>query len=205
MTAHQLFSARRWTHRKFNSPQHPHRTPDHSRPADMEAYVVMIAAALAFLGAACFIGVAISDIVRGARTYRWHRAEGHVMRSMVAHSAETDGEGTTDLYRAEVHYRYEAAGALRSGCAVSITDPGSPSRERAERRSARYPEGARVTVFYDPSAPDRAVLERGVGSGPLALFAWGGLCLVGGIYIVRVLCGLGGSVPNLIVRMCGGD
>jgi hypothetical protein len=171
----------------------------------MEAYVVMIAAALAFLGAACFIGVAISDIVRGARTYRWHRAEGRVMRSMVAHLGETDGEGTTDLYRAEVHYRYEAAGALRSGCAVSITDPGSPSRERAERRCARYPDGARVTVFYDPADPDRAVLERGAGSGPLALFAWGGLCLVGGIYIVRVLCGLGGSLPNLIVRMCGGD
>lgn len=171
----------------------------------MEAHVVMIAAGLAFLGAACFIGVAIGDIVRGAQTYRWRRGEGQVVRSLVAPSAETDGEGTTDVYRAEVHYRYEASGALRSGRYVSVTDRESPSRARAEGRSARYPEGARVTVFYDPADPDRAVLERGAGSGPLALLAWGGLCLVGGIYIVRVLCGLGGSLPNLIVRMCGGD
>jgi len=170
----------------------------------MEAVIVMIAAGLAFLGAACFIGVAISDVLRGARTYRWRRAEGRVVRSLVAHSAETDGEGTTDLYRAEVHYRYEAAGALRSGCVVSATDRGSPSRARAERSCAGYPEGKRVTVFYDPANPDRAVLERGAGSGPLALFAWGGLCLIGGLYIVRVLCGLGGALPDVFVRVCGG-
>lgn len=170
----------------------------------MVAFVVMIAAGMAFLGAACFIGVAIADLLRGARTYRWRRAEGRVVRSLVAHSAETDGEGTTDVYRAEVHYRYEASGALRSGCAVRATDRGSPSRTRAERRCARYPEGARVTVFYDPAHPDRAVLERGAGSGPLALFAWGGLCLIGGLYIVRVLCGLGGALPGLIAQVCGG-
>jgi hypothetical protein len=169
----------------------------------MEAYVVMIAAGLAFLGAACFIGVAIGDFVRGARTSRWRRAEGRVVRSLVAHSAETDGEGTTDLYRAEVHYSYEAGGAVRSGSVVSATDRGSPSRKRAERRCARYPEGARVTVFYDPAHLDRAVLERGVGSGPLAMFAWGVLCLAGGLYMVRVLCGLGGALPEFVVRFCG--
>jgi len=129
----------------------------------MEAFVVMGAAGLAFLGAACFISVAIFDFLRGA-----------------------------------------AAGALRSGSRVSVTDRGSPSRARAERRCTRYPEGARVTVFYDPAHPGRAVLERGVGSGPLALFAWGGLTLAGGVYIVRVLCGLGGALPELVLRICGG-
>jgi hypothetical protein len=152
----------------------------------MEPYVAMIAAGLAFLAAAYFIGVAIGDFVRGARMYRWRRAEDRVVRSLVAHSAETEGEG-----------------ALRSGSVVSATDRGSPSRKQAERRYARYTEGARVTVFYDPAHPDRAVLERGVGSGPPAMFAWGVLFLAGGLYIVRVLCGLGGALPVFVVRFCG--
>jgi len=120
-----------------------------------------------------------------------------------AWKAASDGEGTTDVYRSEVLYRYEAGGALRSGAVVRATDRGSPSLARAERTCARYSEGRRVAVFYDPADPDRAVLERGPGSGPLALFAWGGLCLVGGFYIVRVLCGLGGTLPDLVVRICG--
>jgi hypothetical protein len=170
----------------------------------MEACVVMAAAGLAFLGAACLMGVAVFDFLRGARTYGWRRAEGSVVRSQVVHSAETDGEGTADLYHAEVHYRYEAAGALRSGCTVSATDRGSPSRARAERRCARYAVGAGVNVFYDPADPDRAVLERGVGLGSLAPFAWGGLFLVSALYIVRVLCGLGDALPGFIVQFCGG-
>lgn len=60
-----------------------------------------------------------------------------------------------------------------------------------------------MTVFYDPAHPDNAVLDRGVGFGPLALFAWGALCLAGGLYIVRVLCGLSDALPDIVVRFCG--
>ena len=143
---------------------------------------------------------------RGLRTYAWTRAEGRVVRSGVTRETEATGEGTVDTYRPEVHYRYEAAGAPRTGSAVHADDGGSPSRSRAERWAARYPEGARVEVFYDPARPDRAVLERGVGRGPLALLAWGGLFLLAGLYVLRVLCGLGGlggDVPGLVVRACG--
>lgn len=163
----------------------------------------MLAAALAFLGAAVFLAAGLAGIRRGLRTYAWARAEGRVVRSTVGRETEATGEGTVDRYHAEVRYRYEAAGAAREGSAVHADDRGSPSRGRAERWAARYPQGARVAVFYDPADPDRAVLERGVGSGPFWLLAWGGLFLLGGFYLVRVLCGLGGPLPGAVARACG--
>jgi hypothetical protein len=167
------------------------------------AVVVMLAAGFAFLGTAVFLAAGALGVRRGLRTYSWRRAEGRVVRSLVGRETEATGEGTVDHYRAEVRYRYEAAGAPREGSALHASDRGSPSRARAERLAARYPEGARVAVFYDPAEPDRAVLERGIGSGPVALLLWGGLCLLGGLWVVRVLCGLGGSLPGLAVRVCG--
>jgi hypothetical protein len=169
----------------------------------MTAIVVMLAAGLAFLGAAVFLAAGALGVRRGLRTYAWARAEGRVLRSVVGRETEATGEGTVDRYHAEVRYRYEAAGATREGSAVQANDRGSPSRAGAERRAGRYPEGARVAVFYDPAEPDRAVLERGVGSGPFRLLACGGLFLLGGFYVVRVLCGLGGALPGLAARACG--
>ncbi|HEX7242873.1 MAG TPA: DUF3592 domain-containing protein [Longimicrobiaceae bacterium] len=169
----------------------------------MEAYVVMLAAGLAFLGAACFLAAGVMGLRRGLRTYSWARAEGRVVRSLVGRETESTGEGTLDSYRAEVRYRYEAAGAPRTGSAVHADDRGSPSRTGAERKAARYPEGARVAVFYDPADPDRAVLERGVGPGHVGLLAGGGLFLLGGLYVLGVLCALDGPLPGLAARVCG--
>ncbi|HEX8271049.1 MAG TPA: DUF3592 domain-containing protein [Longimicrobiaceae bacterium] len=171
----------------------------------MTAIVVMLAAGFAFLGAAVFLASAARALRRGLLTRSWARAEGRVVRSAVARETEATGEGTVDVYRAEVRYRYEAAGAARTGSAVRADDGGSPSRSRAERTAARYPEGARVAVFYDPADPDRAVLERGAGSRPVALLLWGALCLAGGLLVLRVLCGLGGDVPGLVARACAGS
>jgi hypothetical protein len=167
------------------------------------AVLVLLAAGFALLGAAVFLASAALGIGRGLRTYSWRRAEGRVVRSLVGRESEATGEGTVDRYRAEVRYRFDAAGAPRHGSAVHANDHGSPSAAKAERRAARYPEGARVAVFYDPADPDRAVLERGIGSGPLALLAWGGLCLLGGLYVLGVACRLGGSLPAVVVRVCG--
>ncbi len=169
----------------------------------MAAVVVMLAAGFAFLGAAVFLAAGLLGVRRGLRTYGWARAEGRVVRSLVARETEATGEGTVDRFRAEVRYRYEAAGAPRHGSAVHANDRGSPSAAKAERRAARYPEGARVAVFYDPAEPDRAVLERGVGSGPVALLLWGALFLLGGLWVLGVACGLGGALPGLVVRVCG--
>lgn len=171
----------------------------------MVAIVVMLAAGFAFLGAAVFIASGVLGLRRGLRTRSWPRAEGRVLRSAVVRESEATGEGTVDGYRAEVRYRYEAAGAVRTGTVVHAGDRGSVSRSRAERTAARYPEGARVAVFYDPADPDRAVLERGAGAGPAVLLAWGGACLLGGFLVLRVVCGLGGlgaDVPVLVVWAC---
>lgn len=40
------------------------------------------------------------------------------------------------------------------------------------------------------------------GAGPAVLLAWGGACLLGGLLVLRVLCGLGADVPVLVVWAC---
>lgn len=169
----------------------------------MVAIAVMLAAGLAFLGALVLIGAGVRDVVRGARTRGWARTEGVVVRSGVERVLEETGEGTAERFRAAVRFRYEVAGRVHGGSAVRAADSGTASGARAERIAARYPAGARVAVFHDPAHPERAVLERGFGAGALWTVAAGGLFLVGGLYITRVLCGMGG-LPGWAAWVCGG-
>jgi len=49
----------------------------------------------------------------------------------------------------------------------------------------RHPDGREVTVFYDPTNPNNAVLERGAGSGSafLLVFAVVGLLVATGAFV----------------------
>ena len=81
------------------------------------------------------------------------------------HSTSTDSEGDrTDSYTPHVRYTYRANEADYAGDKITfgfVTGYGSEFKGNAIL--AKYPVGAQVAVYYDPAAPDKAVLERKAG------------------------------------------
>ena len=60
-----------------------------------------------------------------------------------------------------VRYEYEVAGTPYTSSNISFESQLAGNKRRAiEAIVARYPEGQRVTVYYNPERPKTAVLER---------------------------------------------
>jgi hypothetical protein len=126
------------------------------------------------LGALLFLGVgapvswlALRELRRAWASRAWASVPGCVLESRV--EAEADLEGTT--YRPRVTYAYMVAGKEFTAEGVFIGQGPTASRRRAERAAQRYPVGKRVAVYYDASAPSRAVLEIGLGCRELIALA----------------------------------
>ncbi|WP_425442910.1 DUF3592 domain-containing protein [Solemya velesiana gill symbiont] len=78
------------------------------------------------------------------------------------------GSGTVHtnlLFRADIRYEYSVAGTSYSGTDVTIERIWTQDKAVAKSTLQRYPIGARVTVYYDPSTPRRSVLEPGMKGG----------------------------------------
>ncbi|WP_435010560.1 DUF3592 domain-containing protein [Tundrisphaera lichenicola] len=99
-----------------------------------------------------------------------------------------------------VEYEYDVGGRKYRCSRVSIAEK-TAGTER-EAILARYPVGARVTVFYNPAEPATAVVERElpkgvmiVGGGAVLLFFVGGPLITAGLYF-NALGWLGSHVEN---------
>jgi len=70
--------------------------------------------------------------------------------------------GATASYNWFVNYKYVVDGRTMIRDRWSFW-PRLQGRENAQaKRAARYPKGTRTTCYYDPAAPDEAVLDRGM-------------------------------------------
>lgn len=90
------------------------------------------------------------------------------------------------IFLPRIEYVYEVDGETYHGKTITEgTDQltwftGNP--EKARTRSGQYPEGAAVTVYYDPHRPANACLERSRGNFILA-YCIPAICLAGGLAI----------------------
>src|SRR5690606_32481451 len=105
---------------------------------------------------------------------------------------ERDGSGTERTYLGRVYYKYTVAGKeYQSKNRVHSDHLYTGSLTRAEEVIARYPEGKKVEVFYDPQQPSVAVLEPGNISDLWVI------CLIGGIFSCVGFVLLGASIHSL--------
>jgi hypothetical protein len=133
------------------------------------------------------VGVGLSiwgwNTLRNAqKSESWPTVNGEITGSYVR--TDNDDDGTT--YHAEVAYQYVVNDTRYNADTVSFGQYGSSDRSHAGDVVARYAEGDRVTVFYNPEAPETAVLEPGVTWSSYMLLAFG-LCFS----IVPLFIGLG--------------
>lgn len=92
--------------------------------------------------------------LRALATSTWVSTEGEITESELVQGYF----GHND--RVAVDYRYVVSGSEHTGDRISHTIVFGGFFNTAFL--ARYPEGARVAVYYDPDEPSRSVLERQV-------------------------------------------
>ena len=99
-----------------------------------------------------------SDMIADIGTRNWESADGIVENSYV--STSTGGEGGT-TYCLHVDYRYTVDGRTYSGDRISYSADNSCNSWSANSDDD-YPEGKKITVYYDPSNPSESVLLSGL-------------------------------------------
>ena len=93
--------------------------------------------------------------VRASRS--WPSVSGRVTESTL--DVETH-VGKTDSYMPRIRYEYTIKGQTYESSPLNFWGSMGGSRSVAERTTARYPTGAKVTVYYNPEMPSEAVLDR---------------------------------------------
>lgn len=135
------------------------------------------------------IGIAVFVRGRAAASQKWPMVLGQVIESRVTSSTSSEG-GTT--YEPRIQYAYDLGGQAYHSSRVAFGGFVSTGNPRdAQKHTARYPVGAVVQVYYNPTNPQDATLERRAGSA-------GFLIALGGLFFV-VGCGLGGIPAALYV------
>lgn len=133
---------------------------------------------LAALGAVALGAIAAFFLRTALRARReleasrgWPLVPGQITASRVKTIKRRSSSGNAyEVHDTEIAYAYEIAGAsftgerVHAGSSLGLFNPGM-SEAKARETVERYPVGASVQVAYDPTRPERAVLEPGVGSG----------------------------------------
>lgn len=114
---------------------------------------------------------------KAERSELWPPTSGWVTRSEVVTDTSLVGTAARRVYKSAIEYTYTVGSQEHRSDTICIGGTFDTSlRGRAEKRCSRYPVGASVNVFYDPSNPDTACLEKSA-EGTL-LFTWVGVGLI---------------------------
>jgi len=89
---------------------------------------------------------------------RWPAAPGIIIGAEVRVTPES---GEEPFYDAVVRYAYTVQGQEYEGAQDDLTYV-SNAQDAAQAIMARYQVGASVPVYYDPQAPQRALIDRGI-------------------------------------------
>lgn len=134
------------------------------------------------------------------RAKNWQTASGKITRSEVRALKKNDIDGKENVRSVPaIAYEYNVKGKRYQGERINLAEI-IPESD-IEPLLARYPLGAQVTVYYDPSNPHQAVLERDLppdfGKGLAGVFAFlGGGALLTLLILAKVPEMLAPRLPN---------
>jgi len=126
-----------------------------------------------------------SITAKARRSLSWPSTEGAISHSAVLLSTQQTSNSTNAaMYKADLAYRYKVKGRDYSSSRITLMDYSSSAAGRAQDIVARYPDGAAVTVYYDPADPSDSVLEPGGTSGIALLRLIGWAFAAGGLFFL---------------------
>ncbi|MES2704576.1 MAG: DUF3592 domain-containing protein [Bacteroidota bacterium] len=121
-------------------------------PVWMPLFFLLMAVLLAF------------DIFKSYASVKWPSVPGTIIKMQDATALHERGVRKFDL-----EYSYEVDGKLYTSNRIAFGEGNLAltSKKKLDTYLALYPEGTKVTVFYDPNNPARATLRCGPNTGQL--------------------------------------
>lgn len=118
----------------------------------------------------------------------WASATGNVVSLEIVEGQNRSSETQQVIrtYRPEVTYSYTVGGKEFKSSRIAFGKILYYQSAEAEAFKSKYGQGAQVPVFYDPAAPDQAVLDRDPSHATKLVFADYGMMIFG-----LVLLGIG--------------
>jgi hypothetical protein len=155
----------------------------------------LMASVFPFLFGGLFLLFGVAILVLAGRNERkaaesaaWPTAEGRLVESRLVESTSTDSDGMTSTsYKPTFRYTYAVGGKSYQGDRLNRGMSLAYDRGTALKIMERYPNGATVTVHYNPNAPAEAALETQARGGTVmriigfVLAGVGALCLLAGL------------------------
>jgi len=120
----------------------------------------------------------------GKASEEWADASGFIIKSYIK---APDGDIATardkfGRFQTKIIYQYTAGGRLYSGSNIAFGDFSIRSRKQAITVSQKYPEGKRITIYYDPDNPGNSVLEPGISMNCYGFMGLGFTAMAAGIF-----------------------
>lgn len=148
----------------------------------MKRFIPLAMGASLFVGGVAVAVYGIYVMTRASASNDWPSVEGTINRSEIDKNRDSDGGGYT--YHARVSYRYFVDNVeyrskrIRFGH-VSTSDP-----HDARHYTNQFPEGEIVRIYYDPIAPNEAILLPGIHGGTWLLPIFGTVFAASGILLM---------------------
>ncbi len=111
----------------------------------------------------------------------WPTTAGTVIHSEVKNYTSFSEGKSTQMYSADIKYKYTVNKQTYTSARVSLGDHSSNSSGGMRETTERYPAGKIVTVYYDPRKPENALLELGPAFITYVPFVFGLLSIVAGL------------------------
>lgn len=152
---------------------------------------IFLPGAMALIGITLIIlGISEMRIANSSRS--WPATEGTILDSSVQQhvrnrqspASSRISSNNTTTFSARITYEYSIQEKTFNGSRVAIGDYRSGNRGHAEGVVRKYPPGKSVSVYFNPSSPELAVLEPGVQLQAFFLPGLGAFFLILGIFII---------------------
>jgi len=154
------------------------------RPPDVHALALWLGFAVVITVVTGFIWLRRVAMARAVAA--WHTADGKILSVDIVQVPAAE----EDHYEARMRYSYRVNGHGFEGSQLRVGPKRLvfPQHSKAVKALAAYQPGGRVTVYYDPRAPQQSVIEP--APTPNGLEGWAimaGFMLVAGVYILVTL------------------
>lgn len=107
------------------------------------------------------IPIGYQELKNAQESLKWSTTDGVIVLSEIQESKDED----STTYYANIQYKYSVGEKFYSSEQVSFGQYGSSNPEHAQSIVQRYKQGQKVSVHFNPTHPNEAVLEPGVSWG----------------------------------------
>jgi hypothetical protein len=110
----------------------------------------------------------------------WCETSGKITRAGIKSKFHTGSKQTHIIYDPDIVYEYDVDGSLYYGSRLAF------DQAKTQAKVGLYQAGDSVTVFYDPDAPENAILERDLPPNTDLKLIFTLLLILGNIFLYAV-------------------